>query len=256
MSGTTNINNMVRKSRMYKAYVCYNGLSRFCTEGDEGTPLIKGRRIANLITEIKPQKGRRARLNIFLNGTYALSVDSSVVVEAGIAEGMELSEAEIEELKQKGLFADALNRAISYLSYRPRSEREIQRQLHRRNFSQEVIEKVLARLKEQGLVDDIAFAEFWKGNREAFSPRSRRLVEQELRLKGVPAEVAKEVSQGMDDKLSALAAGRKKARSLKGLEYPQFRKRLSDFLHRRGFGYEDVRHAVERLWEEKEELPL
>ena len=64
------------------------------------------------------------------------------------------------------------NAAVRFLGYRPRSEAEIRQRLQRRGFDSDCTEKALARLKEQGLVDDTAFARFWKDNRQNRSARA------------------------------------------------------------------------------------
>ena len=70
--------------------------------------------------------------------------------------------------------------ATNYLVYRPRSEPELRERLRRKAFSAESIDTAIVKLKRLKLVDDNAFAEFWKDNRESFSPRSKSLTRREL----------------------------------------------------------------------------
>ena len=102
------------------------------------------------------------------------------------------------------------------------------------------------------MVDDVAFAQFWKDNRESFRPRSQWLTRQELRRKGVTTEVIDEVLAGLDDADSAYRAASAKARSLRQSEYPNFHRRLGDYLRRRGFGYGVIQRTVKRLWQERD----
>ncbi len=152
--------------------------------------------------------------------------------------------------------SDSLKRpldiALRYLGYRPRSEVELRLKLRRRGFDEECIAHVLGELKGRGLVDDAAFARFWRENREAFSPRSRRLLDWELRMKGVAPEVVAEATAGLDDELEAHQAVKGKAHSLRELDYPDFRKKLTAFLRHRGFDYEVASHTVEQMWKEME----
>ena len=146
----------------------------------------------------------------------------------------------------------SLDAALRYLSYRPRSEAELKLKLRRRGADSDTIAYVLTKLKEQHLVDDMAFAQFWRQNREVFSPRSRRFIEQELRGKGVAAETITEVTAGLDDESQAHQAIQKKLRHLKGLAYPDFRNKLGAFLRRRGFDYEVISQTIDRAWKEVE----
>ena len=109
---------------------------------------------------------------------------------------------------------------------------------------------VLARLKERGLVDDLAFAQFWKDNRESFRPRSQWLTRLELRQKGVSEEIIEQVAAQVDDETSAYRAALSKARRLPTADYDGFRRRLGQYLKRRGFGYGLIKPTVERVWQE------
>ncbi|MFH1486475.1 MAG: RecX family transcriptional regulator, partial [Chloroflexota bacterium] len=71
-----------------------------------------------------------------------------------------------------------------------------------------------------------------------------------LRRKGVSPETAAQVTQGLDDQSSAYRVGKNKARSLCGLDYQDFRRKLGSYLHRRGFDYSTATEVVNRLWQE------
>ncbi len=194
------------------------------------------------------------RVNVFVDGVFLLVADKKAVVQAGLQLGQNLSTSRIDQLRRLFLSHDCLNVAMHYLSYRPRSEAEVEMKLRRRGFSADVIGETMSTLKARGLIDDVAFAEFWKDNRLLFSPRSKGLLKLELRQKGVSAEVAADTVEGLDDEISAYQAGVKKARSLTSLGYADFRRRLSGYLRRRGFSYEVVDRVVKRLSQEHEVL--
>lgn len=149
------------------------------------------------------------------------------------------------------LFQRCLNAAIRYLSYRPRSEAELRLRLHRRKFNDDIIEWVILNLKQRQLVDDVAFAQFWKENRESFSPRSQRLLKQELNQKGIDPQTIDEVTRGFDDELGAYQAGQRKVRTLAGMDYQSFQRKLGGFLKRRGFDYGVIGQTIDRLWQEQ-----
>ena len=205
------------------------------------------------ITAIRVGRGRGKRVNVFLNGKFAFSLETEVAVKDSLWVGQELSADEVEALVSSDHFHRCLNAAVHYLSYRPRSESELRERLHRRGFDGDSVEAVIAKLKEQGLVDDIAFAQFWKDNRETFSPRSRWLTKLELRQKGVADDVIDQVVDVVDDESSAYRAAWNKARSLSLSDYQGFRRRLGEYLKRRGFGYGVINYTVKRLWQEQGE---
>ena len=75
----------------------------------------------------------------------------------------------------------------------------------------------------------------------------------ELRQKGIDVETIQSTLEGLDEETLAYEAGLKKAGRLKGLEWSDFRKKLGDFLSRRGFSYSVSTSTVKRLWDEMHE---
>jgi len=148
---------------------------------------------------------------------------------------------------------DCLDSAYYYLSYRPRSEGEIRQWLHKRGFSNEVAEKTIARLREQNLSDDLAFAQFWKDNRLSFRPKSKRLIKKELRDKKIEAEIIEQVTKDIDDEEIAYRLGSGRLPALAHLDYPNFYRRLASYLAYRGFSYEVIKRTASLLWQEKEQ---
>jgi regulatory protein len=148
---------------------------------------------------------------------------------------------------------DCLDSAYYYLSYRPRSEGEIRQWLRKRGFSGDVAEKAIAKLREQNLSDDLAFAQFWKENRLSFRPKSKRLIKKELREKQVDSEIVAQVTQNIDDEEIAYKLGSARLPSIAHLDYPAFYRRISSYLAYRGFSYEVIKRTVSLLWQEKEQ---
>jgi len=202
------------------------------------------------ITALHSSRGQRKRVNISLDDRFAFSLEAEVAIQEGLQVGQELAAGQIEALARSDNFHRCLNAATHYLSYRPRSEFELRERLQQRGFDGDSVEAVLAKLKEQGLVDDMAFAQFWKDNRESFSPRSQWLTKLELRQKGIANNIIDQIAATIDDGESAYRAALSKARSLSPSDYPSFRRRLGDYLKRRGFGYGVINQTIERLWPE------
>ena len=201
------------------------------------------------VTALRAGRSRQ-RVNVFLDGKFAFSLEAEVVVKEGLQVEQELSGSQIEALAKSDHFHRCLNATVHYLSYRPRSESEIRERLRRRGFDGDSVEAVIAKLKEQGLVNDMAFAQFWKDNRVSFSPRSQWLTKLELRRKGVATNIIDQVVDEVGEADNAYRAALSKARGLPLSDYQGFRRRLGDYLKRRGFGYEVINHTVERIWQE------
>jgi regulatory protein len=202
------------------------------------------------ITRMVAGKGREKRVNVYLDGEFALSLAAEVALKEGLSIGREITGDDLRALADADGYQRCLNAALRFLAYRPRSEAEVRQRLQKRGFEDGHIARVLARLKEQGLVDDAAFARYWLDNRESFSPRSRRLTGMELARKGLARDIIEDVLAGLDEGASAYRAALSKARHLSPADYEDFRRRLVAYLGRRGFGYDIVRETVARVWKE------
>ncbi len=198
------------------------------------------------------------RINLFVDGRFLMGVNTVIVLQMGLRLEQELSPEQLEQLHSEEIEQRAVDRALNYLSYRPRSREEVRRYLRRKETPPEIIETALERLDRLDFVNDRTFAGFWIESREHFSPRGARALKNELRMKGVERDVVDELVNDEQDEERALRAGRKKAMTLvntPNIDYATFRNRLGSFLQRRGFGFQVVTKTVRELWKELKEEP-
>lgn len=205
------------------------------------------------VTAVEPQERRGGRrYNVFLDGRYAFSLAEELA--AGLRVSQELARAEVEQLLAADQLQRATDAAFRFLGVRPRSQREVRDRLLRAGFAEAVVAQVEAKLARLGLVDDAAFARYWVEQRQSFRPRGARLLERELRLKGVDPELAAETALAAGDPTAAAEqAARKKAAALQRLPDREFRQKLGAFLARRGFDWETIKTVVDRLRAEPDE---
>lgn len=200
------------------------------------------------ITALVVQKRNPNRVNIHLDGEYAFGV--ARIVAAWLRVGAELDEKKIEQLQAEDAKERALQQALLFLSYRARSESEIRQNLIKYEIPESVIDLTLEKLRQDGLANDNEFAQTWVENRSTFRPRSRRMLAMELRQKGLDEESMQSALQNVDDEPLVYEAGKKRANRFKDLEWNEFRKKLSEFLARRGFPYAVIAPVVSRIWNE------
>ena len=207
------------------------------------------------ITALVVQKRNPNRVNVHLDGEYAFGLARIVAVWLRV--GQEVDEEKLKRLQVEDARERAVQQALLFLSYRARSESEIRQNLRKHEMPEEVIEETLARLRQDGLANDDQFAQAWVENRSAFRPRSRRMLAMELRQKGLNDEAVSSALEAVDDEPLAYEAAKKRAPRLKDLEWADFRKKLSEFLGRRGFSYSVIAPVVTRIWNEvqKDEKP-
>ncbi|CAG0961895.1 Regulatory protein RecX [Anaerolineales bacterium] len=200
------------------------------------------------ITAIKVQKKSPNRLNIYLDGEFAFGL--AHITAAWLKVGDVLSDEKIAKLLNEDSRERAYQQAMLFLSYRARSEKEIRQNLRKHEISEEVIEETLERLRKAGLANDNDFARAWVENRSTFRPRSKKALAIEMRQKGLDDEAIQASLSDVDEEALAYETGLKRAARFKGLEQNEFRKKLSEFLARRGFSYSVVVSVVSRIWNE------
>ncbi len=241
-----------------RRYFCFSNLY-------EASPFVLHRiaRICGLcysmsmrITSLEQQAHDPARVSLFIDGKFALGISAELMLKMHLHLEQELSDADLEQLKSAEARQQAVERAINYLSFRPRSQEEVRRYLRKKETPPDIIEAVLERLHSLDYLDDRSFASFWVENRDRFNPRGSQALRNELRMKGVEREIVDEaVDDEHDEELALRAASRKAALLLQTptMDYATFRNRLSGFLQRRGFSYAIVARVVRSLWQEHKE---
>jgi len=200
------------------------------------------------ITAIKVQRKNKERVNIYLDGEFAFGLTR--IVAGWLQVGQMLDEKKIEALKADDEREQAYIRALNYLSYRPRSIKEVEQNLRKYKVPETLIPETIARLKKSNFVNDESFAKQWIENRNTFRPRGKRALKLELRQKGIDNEDIQDIlDELVDEESLAYKAGLKKARHLANLEWQDFRRKLGAFLARRGFPYSVISPLIEPLWE-------
>lgn len=202
------------------------------------------------ITAITVQKRNPNRVNIHLNGEFAFGLTRDVA--AWLHTGQVLTEEKIASLRDSDSAEVAYQKALHFISYRPRTVSEINKKLSELGFEEKVVFQVVERLKQNNWIGDDQFAAMWVENRSAFRPRSRRMLTLELRQKGVTDDaIQRALALVADENNLAYLAGKKFANRLAGLEWNMFRQKLSAHLGRRGFSFAVINPVVQKIWSEQ-----
>lgn len=215
---------------------------------EQGQPSLQ----AGTITRLAGQKKNPQRVSIFVDGTFAFGVHVDLVVEFGLQKGRFI---DVEE-QQKAITADrvraANETALAYLGHKARTEQEVRRKLSRSGYDEAVIERSVDRLRELGYLDDAAYARAYVQARF----RNRRYGPKRLRAdlfkRGVAARHIDAVLDelvGQEDMLEAARGHAEKRwpRLAREADPYKRRKKLSDYLVRRGFSYDIARRVVEEM---------
>lgn len=141
-----------------------------------------------------------------------------------------------------------MDAALKFLGYSARSVREVERHLDEKQYGEVEVYETVERLKELGLLDDLAFAEAFIRTRLATKPVSRRKLYEQLLSHELPRELIEEALQAVDDPAeqeNALAVAEKYARQMEALPADERARRVLQRLLTRGYAYDDAAAAVE-----------
>lgn len=201
-----------------------------------------------VITAIAAARRQRGRFVISIDHRPSFTLAEEPLTGAGLQVGDTLATERIAELLGQDEIARSIEAALVFLAYRPRAEREVRDRLRRGSFSQEAIDHTITRLYEWRYLDDADFARRWVENRSQQRPRGQRLLQQELRHKGIDAEIARDAiaEADLDEVAAAEALARKRLQQTSGEDPQAVKRRVGAYLARRGYGFDVVRVALER----------
>jgi len=210
------------------------------------------------ITALSVQTGDQDRVNVFVDGAFALGISLATLQREGLYKGQVLGAEEWRRLERAESTHKAWEAALRLLEFRPRAERELRARLRRKQYDAEQIEDVVMRLRDLGLLDDQQFARLWVSNRTATNPRGSQALRHELMSKGVDRQLAAEVVEASVDPLAEAALCEEVARKAlpryaRVNDWATFQRKLGSLLQRRGFAWETVGPLLRRLWDERGE---
>jgi regulatory protein len=208
-----------------------------------------------IITKILRHSRHRNRYNIYLDGTLAFDVSDEVLQKFDLRLDQRIDDAVVERVATAEAEHRARQNAFRYISYRPRSAKEVTDHLVKKGFTRELAQKVTRHLQQLKYIDDTEFAHAFVRDRLKRRPSGYSMLRHLLIIKGIsPATVEKVLKEYVsDDKQleAALQLARKRlesktgeSRSARSLKQQT---RLFNYLLRRGFSAEIAQKTVHSL---------
>lgn len=192
------------------------------------------------ISKVSPAVKTAGRYNIYVDGKYSFSLDELQLVQNGLHSGLEISEAQLEQLKSESDFGKNYIRAVDLISRRLRSEREIRDYAFRKQWTKSNTERVIERLKARGYLDDRRFAELFFSSRHQSGRYSLKRIRLDLVKKGISSDIIDDLCQANGDSAALLKLIKKRIN-----KYDDENKLIA-YLARNGFRYDDIKAALDR----------
>lgn len=146
-----------------------------------------------------------------------------------------------------------LNQAYYYLNIRNRSEKEMRDYLLKKKATEDIIERIIASLKEKNFLNDETFARNWVLSRARLKPKGKALLKIELRQKGIADELIRsvldEVKEEIPDELEqAKGLITKRMERMADKSKEEIYQKVGGFLSRRGFSWDVVKKAIDSFF--------
>ncbi|MDI6767656.1 MAG: RecX family transcriptional regulator [Bacteroidota bacterium] len=210
-----------------------------------------------IITKIEQQKRHPDRVNIYLDGEFAFGLHKEVIQKFGLRKGDELPSEIIDKLNSTEELTLAKQKALRFLSYRMRSEKEIRAKLIEKEFQTKTVDEVIKNLHSLGLINDLEFARAFVHDLLLRKPAGQRLIRQKLHLKGIQPSIIQNILEKelIDNEQDlALQAARKQMQRYKAVkkktDEKKIQQRVAQHLARRGFGWSVISSVLKKVFKD------
>lgn len=200
-----------------------------------------------LITKLVINKKNTNLVDIYIEDEYFATLNNTDVFNLKLIKGKDISFEDIREIKYKENYQICLSKAINYISYKPRTKKEVERKLKQDNFDDYVIENVINKLKEYNYIDDKKYIESFINNKLSSKPIGKYRIKQELIDKGIDRVIIEEkISEyEIDDLHNIIMLIKKKIKDKNQINEIKYKRRLINFLLRRGFDLSSINKGID-----------
>ncbi|MFC7441529.1 RecX family transcriptional regulator [Laceyella putida] len=207
------------------------------------------------ITRIEKCSKQTKRYRIFVDGNEVCSVHEDVLVKFHLHKGMELEQAQWEELLQAEEYNKVKQAVMRYLSYKPRTVYEVRQYLKQKEYDPALGEQAIEEMEAQGFLDDRQYAKSWVAERHRHKGYGALRLRQELTKKGVASSYIDEALIEMDEEEQrqvAMEIAERRYLRICGEPWPTIERRLGQYLLRQGYSMSLV-YTVLREFRERDE---
>lgn len=203
----------------------------------------------SVVTKVEQQKKNKYRYNIYINGNYTFSIHEDVMIKFRIFKDLEIDAAFIEEILYEDEKQRAYAESLRFIGRKPRSVFEVKEKLKTKGFEAGLIQGIIDKLISQNYLNDADFAKQWTESRIHYQRKGRRLINQELQMKGIRKEDIQEAVKEIEEETEleyAVQLARKKWNQTTGDTRDRMRKTMA-LLLRRGFPSGVVQQAIRKV---------
>lgn len=206
--------------------------------------------MSKVITKIEAQKKKDNRVNIFINNEFAFGCSSELVYYHNLAKGKEINVEELKKVIVEDNYLTAKTKTLKYIERALKSEFQVREFLQKKEYEDNVIDRVIEFLKEYKFIDDEYYA-------KAFVTQNIRIegkgnIKYKLIKKGISEDIINstlsEISSE-DEEEVALKLAEKKLKVLCKNEgnINKIKSKLNTFLISKGYNFDTIKSVVNKL---------
>jgi regulatory protein len=202
-----------------------------------------------IVTRLVQGKKNPNRVNLYLDDEFAFALSIDEVGKHGLKKGLELTGAQIASLKDNDESEYVYAKILNFLSYRPRTVKEVRDRLYKYEVRDKAKQDLLiAKLNEKGYLDDLKFATWFIESRNSHRPRSTRMLKQELMVKGVPGDIIAEAMAGSADESDTISRVLDKKLGVRRTLESEEEQKIYTYLSRQGYAWDKIKEVV-KTWQ-------
>ena len=209
------------------------------------------------ITGIEPVKRKKGWFELVTRGRPPFLIDEETIYKNGLKAGDIISDPKWKKIKSESDLAWLKYKGMQILSRRMLSERDLRRKLSAERKPPATTDEALADLKRYGFYDDARYAAAFVRSQMARGVKSRLYLKKKLWEKGISEAIAGEILASelaeFDELSAVMELAEKKYGALRGLPKDRARSRLINFLRGKGFSWDVIREAVDRVASDESE---
>ena len=203
-----------------------------------------------LITNIKPQLKNKERVNIFLDDKFAFSLNIELLIKYHLKVDVNIDEKQMQLIIKENDLLFWWERIINFLSFRPRSKKEITDYFKKKEVGDETQKILMSKLIERKYINDSEFVDWFVRQRLNFKPKGQKLLKLELLQKGIEKSTIDEYFANVpivNETETAFEIIQKKLRNWKNLDEFTRKQKITGLLSRRGYNWESIGVVLKRL---------
>ena len=202
------------------------------------------------ITKIEIQKNNKDRVNIYLDGEYALAINAELIYKENLKVKDDVDISKLQEIAEKESYIRCKESAIKIIERSYKTEKEIRDKLKQKGYEEKQINNSIDFLKEYNFINDNTYAKAFI--KDKLSSKGSQKIKYDLMKKGIAKDIIEENLIKVDkneEKEVALNVGRKKYESIRRKESDNYKLsgKLYRFLISRGYAYDIVKDVVKEI---------